>query len=52
MTEKEAIKIVKPILEQCKGSDGCMGYIEKFFSTKEEKAIDIVIAILERNSAK
>ena len=50
MTEKQAIKIVKPILERCKGSDNCMGYIEKFFSKTEEKAIDIVIEILERNS--
>lgn len=47
MTNNEAIEILKPLFEQCKGTDSCMGYIEHYFSKDEEKALDLAIAALE-----
>lgn len=47
MTNNEAIEILKPLFDQCKGANGCMGYIEHYFSKDEEKALDLAIAALE-----
>ena len=47
MTYKEAIKILKPLFEQCKGTNGCLGYIEHYFSKDEEMALDLAIKALE-----
>lgn len=47
MTNKEAIAILKPLFEQCKGTDGCLGYIEHYFSKDEEKALDLAIKALQ-----
>ena len=47
MTNEEAIAILKPLFEQCKGTDGCLGYIEHYFSKDEEKALDLAIQALE-----
>ena len=50
MTYKEAIEILKPLFEQCKGKGGCLGYIEHYFSKDEEKALDLAIKALEERS--
>ena len=47
MTNKEAIKILKPLFEQCKGTNECLGYIEHYFSKDEERALDLAIKALE-----
>lgn len=47
MTNKEAIEILKPLFDQCKGTDNCIGYIEHYFSKDEEKALDLAIKALE-----
>ena len=47
MTNKEAIEILKPLFDQCKGTDNCLGYIEHYFSKDEEKALDLAIQALE-----
>lgn len=47
MTNKEAIAILKPLFEQCKGINGCLGYIEHYFSKDEETALDLAIKALE-----
>ena len=47
MTYKDAIEILKPLFEHCKGTNGCMGYIEHYFSKDEEKALDLAIKALE-----
>lgn len=47
MTNKEAIAILSPLVEQCKGTDGCLGYIEHYFSKDEETALDLAIKALE-----
>lgn len=47
MTNKEAIAILKPLFEQCKGTNECLGYIEHYFSKDEELALDLAIQALE-----
>lgn len=47
MTNKEAIAILNPLFEQCKGANGCLGYIEHYFSKEEETALDLAIKALE-----
>ena len=47
MTNKEAIAILKPLFEQCKGTNECLGYIEHYFSKDEELALDLAIKALE-----
>lgn len=47
MTNKEAIEILKPLFEQCKGTNECLGYIEHYFSKDEELALDLAIQALE-----
>lgn len=47
MTNKEAIEILKPLFEQCKGTNECLGYIEHYFSKDEELALDLAIHALE-----
>lgn len=47
MTNKEAIVILKPLFDQCKGINGCLGYIEHYFSKDEETALDLAIKALE-----
>lgn len=49
MTNKEAIEILKPLFAQCKGSNGCMGYIEHYFTKAEEEALDLAIKALEKS---
>ena len=51
MTNKEAIEILKPLFEQCKGTNKCMGYIEHYFSKDEEKALDLAIDALQLSIA-
>ena len=46
MTNKEAIEILNPLFLQCKGLNGCMGYIEHFFTKNEEEALDLAIKAL------
>lgn len=48
MTNQDAIKILKPLFEQCKGKNGCLGYIEHFFTKNEEEALDLAIKALEQ----
>ena len=48
MTNKEAIAILRPLFEQCKGINGCLGYIEHYFSKDEEMALDLAIKALEQ----
>ena len=47
MTNKEAIKILRPLFEQCKGTNRCIGYIEHYFTKHEEMALDLAIKALE-----
>ena len=47
MTNEEALEILKPLFDQCKGTDNCLGYIEHYFSKNEEKALDLAIRALE-----
>lgn len=47
MTNNEAIAILKPLFEQCKGTNECLGYIEHYFSKDEELALDLAIQALE-----
>ena len=49
MTDKKAVEILKPLFEQCKGTDGCLGYIEHYFSKAEEEALDLAIKALEES---
>ena len=48
MANEEAIKILKSLFEHCKGKNGCLGYIEHFFTKDEEEALDMVIKALEQ----
>ena len=48
MTNEEAIKILKPLFEHCKGKNECLGYIEHFFTKDEEEALDMAIKALEQ----
>lgn len=47
MNSKTASEILKPLFEQCKGTNECLGYIEHFFSKAEEEALDFVLKALE-----
>ena len=47
MNSKTASEILKPLFEQCKGTNECLGYIEHFFSKAEEEALDFALKALE-----
>ena len=47
MTPDDAVERVISILQSCKGSDGCLGYIERYFYEEDEQAIDIAIHLLK-----
>lgn len=47
LTAEEALEILKPLFEQCKGTDSCMGYIEHYFTKDEEMALDLAIEALK-----
>lgn len=50
MTNKKALDILKPLFERCKGANGCIGYIEHFFTKDEEEALDLAIKALEKEN--
>lgn len=47
LTAEEALEILKPLFEHCKGTDSCMGYIEHYFTKDEEMALDLAIEALK-----
>lgn len=47
MTPEKAVERVISLLQSCKGSNGCLGYIERYFYEEDEKAIDIAIQLLQ-----
>lgn len=47
MTPEKAVERVISLLQSCKGSNGCLGYIERYFYEEDEQAIDIAIQLLK-----